>query len=101
MRRNDDGPEVAVHAFHTVLKHEIANKRPQVGDELAVKYLGIPDGKSYEAYRVLVEKKEQTPVNYDAMEPRPKQQCPTTLSGWNPDDEPTWDPDEEPPEESF
>lgn len=48
----EDGVEVAVHAFHDVLKSELARRRPKVGDELSIKYLGQPNGKNYHAYRV-------------------------------------------------
>lgn len=55
-----DGAEVAVHGFHCVLKNELAKLRPAVGDRLAVKYLGKPDGKSYELYKVVIERKTST-----------------------------------------
>jgi hypothetical protein len=51
---DDDGNEVAVHAFHTVLKKEIARQRPTVGDQIAIKYHGIREGQNYEFYRVVV-----------------------------------------------
>lgn len=49
---DEGGTEVAVHAFHDVLKGELARRRPKVGDELNIKYLGQPQGKNYHAYRV-------------------------------------------------
>lgn len=52
-----DGTEVSVHAFHTVLKKEIAAKRPTEGDEIGIRYLGKPSGKDYEAYRVVLDRK--------------------------------------------
>lgn len=54
--RQDDGEEVAVHGFHTVLKRELAKLAPKVGDQIGVKYVGIPAGKSYELYRVILER---------------------------------------------
>ncbi|MGD0254763.1 MAG: hypothetical protein ABSB99_04290 [Acidimicrobiales bacterium] len=62
----EDKSEVAIHGFHSVLKSEIARKKPAVGDLLGVKYLGVPEGKKYEAYRVRVERAE-TPVDWDTM----------------------------------
>lgn len=48
--------DLAVHAFHTVLRKELAAKRPVEGDRVGIKYLGIPAGKKYEAYRVALER---------------------------------------------
>ncbi len=51
-----DGSEVAIHAFHQVLRGELARRRPKPGDQLRVVYLGQvtgKDGKSkYHSYRV-------------------------------------------------
>ena len=50
-----DGGDIAVHAFHTVLRRELARRRPKVGDELTIVYQGKrPGGKNneYHAYRV-------------------------------------------------
>ncbi len=55
----DDGTEVAVHAFHSVLKNEIDSKRPTEGDRIGIRYLGKKAGSSgrdYEAYRVVIER---------------------------------------------
>lgn len=52
----DDGRTVTVHAFHTVLKNELASKKPNVGDRIGIKYVGIPPGKNYETYRVVLER---------------------------------------------
>lgn len=49
----DDGPR-SVHAFHTVLRSELAGKKPQPGDRIGIKYRGKSD-KGYESYRVVVE----------------------------------------------
>ncbi len=38
--RTDDGGEVAIHGFHTVLKREFAKARPEIGSRIGVKYLG-------------------------------------------------------------
>lgn len=55
-----DGTEVAVHAFHSVLKNEIDSKRPTEGDRIGIRYLGkktgTNGGREYEAYRVVIER---------------------------------------------
>jgi hypothetical protein len=54
--KQDDGVELAFHAFHTVARNELAKLRPQIGQRLAVRYEGEKqgaDGKSrYHAYRL-------------------------------------------------
>ncbi len=52
----DDGEQYAFHAFHTVAKSELAKARPVVGDRIGIKYLGKPEGKEYESYKVTVER---------------------------------------------
>lgn len=63
--RTDSG-EVAVHAFHTVLRRELARRRPSVGDELEITYLGKQAGKpgsaGYDGYRV---RSNKDVVGYD------------------------------------
>ena len=54
----DEGREFAVHAFHTVLKAEIARRDPKVGDRLGVKYFGRDEQKGYEIYKADVERAE-------------------------------------------
>ncbi len=53
--RTESG-EYAVHAFHTVLRNELARIRPQVGTELGIKYEGkkaTGNGRgTYHSYRV-------------------------------------------------
>ena len=54
--REDDGELVSVHAFHSVLRRELARKAPGLGDRIGITYQGMreggqnPDG--YHAYRV-------------------------------------------------
>lgn len=55
----DDGERQAVHAFHFVLAEELRKIRPQIGHRIAIKYLGKPDGKRYENYRVATENKPE------------------------------------------
>lgn len=59
-----EGEFKAVHGYHTVLKNEIASKKPRVGDDIAIKYFGKVVGKKtdskgkpveFEKYRLLVE----------------------------------------------
>jgi hypothetical protein len=54
--RAENGDELAVHAFHTVLANELARIRPKVGDELGIRYGGRVRGEnsrsSYHSYRV-------------------------------------------------
>lgn len=67
----DNGDEVAVHAFHTVLKANIARQRPQVGDRIGIKYFGRDEHKGYENYRVVVERAQPGQAaepNWDAMQ---------------------------------
>lgn len=51
----DDG-SFAFHAFHSVAQNELARLRPQVGDEIGVKYEGVTksaNGRTtYHAYRI-------------------------------------------------
>ena len=50
----------AVHCFHSALRSEVERQDPQVGDQIAVKYLGQKPTKgqsrfaSYEAYNLIV-----------------------------------------------
>lgn len=61
------GGEVAVHAFHTVLRRELARRRPSVGDDLEITYLGKQKAKGaqdrgYDGYRV---RSSKDTVGYD------------------------------------
>jgi len=66
---SDDGREVALHGFHTVLKGELAKKRPAVGDRIGVAYFGRSGGeRPYERYRLIVEKPNpEGGVDWDAV----------------------------------
>ncbi len=52
-----DGERLALHAFHKVLKDRLEEDPPRLGDEIAVRYLGLKQGESfsYHNYRVVVE----------------------------------------------
>lgn len=48
----DREQDIAVHAFHEVLRNELAARSPQVGDVLTITFLGKhPNG--YHGYRVI------------------------------------------------
>jgi hypothetical protein len=55
---DDDSKQYAFHGFHTVARSELAKAKPQVGEQIGVKYLGKPEGKKYESYRVTVDRDE-------------------------------------------
>lgn len=57
-----DGRLVDVHCFHTVLKKELGRIKPKAGDEIGIKYLGKPEGRSYESYKVVLERTGPAPA---------------------------------------
>ena len=61
--------EIAIHAFHTVLKSELARKDPSEGDRIGVKYTGRNVDGGYEGYRVLIERQhpENRSINWNAI----------------------------------
>jgi hypothetical protein len=54
--RTDSGEEYRVFAYHSVLKAELAEQRPQVGDRIGISYLGKPEGRKWEAYKVVLQR---------------------------------------------
>jgi hypothetical protein len=60
----DDGVEHAVHAFHTVLRNELARKRPRTGDTIGLAYRGKIDDR-YEGYRVVIVRAEPETIEVD------------------------------------
>jgi len=52
----DDGREFAIHCFRTVLKNEVAKKRPQIGDRIGVKYFGKQPDKDFHGYKLVLER---------------------------------------------
>lgn len=68
--RKEDGEEKAVHAFHSVLKREILKQRPQVGEEIGIKFLGEVKPKNganpYIGYVVKIER-EPGAFNWNAF----------------------------------
>jgi hypothetical protein len=81
--RKDDGEEVAVHAFHTVLKNELVRQRPKAGERIGIKFLGEQATKpgslykSFIGYRVKV---DRAAGDYDwsqvGAEPEPEPAAP-------------------------
>lgn len=55
--RESDGSKLAFHAFHSIPKARLAEDKPLVGDEIAIRYLGEQEGKNftYHNYRIVVE----------------------------------------------
>jgi hypothetical protein len=81
----DDGTEMAVHGFHTVLKNELIKQRPQIGERIGIKYLGeVPTKpgskfKSYTGYRVKVERAAGAEFDWSkvgVVEPDPEPAAP-------------------------
>jgi hypothetical protein len=58
--------DVAVHAFHSVLRNEVGKQNPQIGETVAIKYAGEvakEDGRGrYHSYRLVVDR-SNSPVN--------------------------------------
>ncbi len=80
----DEGEERSFHAFRTVAKNELAKQRPQVGDRIGIVYLGKPEGKDYELYRIKVERGEQSnSIDWDkhASEPSEPSETPPADDG--------------------
>ena len=79
-----------------MLKGELARKRPQPGDLIGVKYLGDPDSRGYQSYKVRLERTTPSAgVDYDrlAVEAAADQVIDTAL-GAEPSPEPPPDYDE-------
>jgi hypothetical protein len=74
--RSEDGQEHAVHAFHSVLKRELARRRPKPGDPLAIVYEGKKKGGAYGEYHSYrVQGGQPKEVNWDAMLPEDERQA--------------------------
>lgn len=71
---------IAVHAVHGVLKGELEQRRPAIGDRIAIKYLGKQEGKKggadYEGYKVAHD--PQDGASAWASAPTPAPPAPTT-----------------------
>lgn len=64
LQPDDGGAEVAVHAFHTVLRRELARRRPKIGTHLEITYLG-KKGDGREAYHLYRVRGEGDKAGYD------------------------------------
>jgi hypothetical protein len=68
--RLDDGAEFAVHCFHTVLRRELERLDVQVGEHVAILYVGprktMGGDNTYEAYRVKCPDREPARFNWGA-----------------------------------
>jgi hypothetical protein len=74
--RGEDGQEHAVHAFHSVLKRELARRRPKAGDELSIVYEGQREGGAYGKYHSYrVTGGQAGEVNWDSMLPDDERQA--------------------------
>ena len=67
VQEDGTGNLTAIHAFRTVLKNEVINQQPQVGDRIAVRYLGQqpakrPGGSPYHSYKMALERGAGTPA---------------------------------------
>ena len=62
IEKEDGSGQVAVHAFHTVLKNELIRQQPQIGERIGIKFLGEQATKpgsrfkSFIGYRVKVDR---------------------------------------------
>jgi hypothetical protein len=62
--QTENGEVVNAHAFHAVLRSELARTRPEVDDTIGIAYDGKPKDRNYEMYRVECDKpstKSSTP----------------------------------------
>jgi hypothetical protein len=50
------GEERGFHASSTVAKNEVEKKDPQPGDSFGVAFHGVPEGKDFKLYKIIVEK---------------------------------------------
>jgi hypothetical protein len=57
------GSERIFGARRSIPREEIEKKDPQVGDRIGVAYRGIPDGKEYHLYKVLVDRSATSETN--------------------------------------
>lgn len=71
--RQDDGTEVKVHAFRTVLYNEVLRKKPVTGEAITITFIGVGgerDGMNgAHIYRVKVEGRAGTVDAYAGMAP--------------------------------
>lgn len=79
--RSEDGGEYAVHAFHSVLKRELARRRPKAGDDLTIVYEGKKAGGQYGEYHSYrVSGGQAAQVNWDSFLPEDERQTAQQLA---------------------
>jgi hypothetical protein len=69
--KQDDGKELAWHAFHTTSRGEVAKKQPQIGETIAVGYFGTgepakPGMSGPQLFRLVVDRDAQ-PFDYSQL----------------------------------
>jgi hypothetical protein len=60
--RQDDGAELAWHAYHHVGRTQLGEQRPKVGERIGVKYCGQREGAggtSYHDYKLIIERQRR------------------------------------------
>lgn len=70
----DNGEPKAFHAFHSVAKARLAELRPEIGDKIGIRYLGLREprngGRAYHAYRIVMPGASGS-VDWDAIAASP------------------------------
>jgi hypothetical protein len=65
--RRDDGEELAVHAYHSVLADRLAKAGPKRGERIGIKYEGEVDGagdRRYHRYKVVVDRPDGDDIDW-------------------------------------
>jgi len=70
VRQDETGELIALHCFHSILRTRLLEKRPVVGERIAVQYQGTVEGKAakagkrdpYHNYSVVVDRPTDTPT---------------------------------------
>jgi hypothetical protein len=66
IREDETGELIECWALHTVLRGELAKRRPQVGERIAVRRL-TDSGQGYKRYKVLVDRDKPAAFSWDAV----------------------------------
>jgi hypothetical protein len=78
----DDGPAWAIHVLHGVLKDELQDLAPQIGDRIQISYRGKTDsGRGYFSYRVRFVDGSSRQVDWSRFSDDPAGQEPLPVSG--------------------
>lgn len=59
------GTERAWHAWDMVAQNKLRDARPVIGDRIAARSKGMPEGKRYRDWAVIVERPDGKPVSFD------------------------------------